>query len=148
MSMVRSHVTLDDPDYVDLFTEAAPHAPEASAETWARTILEETPLAQRGARKLWRLMGMRLGPSGSPDHVQGWKIDAVADDDRWIRLELASWYLTAQAIVLVDDDQVSLSVSLHHDRPLVAKPIWRLIVARHQQAVPAMLHQAIALRSP
>jgi hypothetical protein len=145
--VIRCCVTFDDPDYADLFSVARPAGDTGSPEEWARTILEEGEIARQHARRLWRLMGMRLGPPAgtSPDHVQGWKIGAAGD--RWIRLELASWYLSAQAVVLVDDDQVSLSVSVRHDRPLVAKPVWRLIESPHRRAVPAMLHQAAALRS-
>jgi hypothetical protein len=139
---VRSLTTLADTDYVDLFTITTPTARDWSPEAWLRAALEEAPLSHRNARALWRLMGLRLGPQGSPDHVQGWKI--AARGDNWVRLETASWYLTAQAVGLVDDQHVSISLSLHYDRP-IAKLVWAFVSPRHQRAVPIMLHQAVKL---
>jgi hypothetical protein len=138
---IRS-LTFADPDYVDLFTVTTPSAANWSPEAWARAVLEEAPLARDKARLVWRLMGLRLGPPHSPDHVQGWKI--AARDNEWLRLETASWYLSAQAVCIVDEDKVSLSLSLRYDRPLAAH-IWTLVAGRHQRAVPVMLHQAVKL---
>ena len=139
---VRDLAVLDEPDYVDLFTITTDRAADRSPERWARTILEETPIARRHARRLWRLMGLRLGPPGSPDHVQGWAIGERGD--RWIRLETGSWYLTARAVCLVDETEVALSLSIRHDRP-VGPAVWALVAGPHQRAVPAMLHQAVQL---
>src|SRR4051794_24709169 len=98
---VRSLTTLQGADYVDLFTVTRPRANKASPEAWARAVLEEAPLARRNARLLWRAMGLRLGPRGSPDHVQGWRI--AARGDNWIRVETGSWYLTTEAVCVVDE---------------------------------------------
>jgi hypothetical protein len=139
---VRALTTFDEPDYVDLFTVTTPRATDWSAEAWARAVLEQTEVARRNARKLWRLIGLRLGPSRSPDHVQGWKI--AARGDNWLRVETASWYLTAQAVFLVEPGQVSLSLSLRYDRP-VAAAVWAGVAGPHQRAVPVMLRQAVQL---
>ncbi len=139
---VLALTTLAEPDYVDLFTVATAKAADSSAEEWARAILERAPVAARNARKLWRLIGLRLGPPRSPDHVQGWKIAARGDD--WLRVETASWYMTAQAVCLVEHEQVSLSLSLRYDRPPAAL-VWSLVSGPHQRAVPVMLHQAVKL---
>lgn len=140
---VRSLTTIAEPDYVDLFTIRTPLAREQSAEGWARAVLEQAPLSRRNARVLWRLMGLRLGPRGSPDHVQGWKIAELGTN--WIRVETSSWYATGQAVCLVEDDQVSISLSLRYDQPLFARPVWALIAGPHQRALPVMLHQAAKL---
>jgi hypothetical protein len=139
---VRSLTTLADPDYVDLFTITTAMAADRSAEQWARAALEQAPVSRRNARRLWRIMGLRLGPRDSADHVQGWKI--AGRGDNWLRLETASWYMTAQAICLVEGTQVSISLSLRYDRP-VAAHVWALVRGPHQRAVPAMLHQAVKL---
>jgi hypothetical protein len=140
---VRVLTTIDKPDYVDLFTIKTPKAQEWSAERWMRAILEEAPLSLRNARRLWRIMGLRLGPRSSPDHVQGWRI--AARGDTWIRAETSCWYLTAQAICLVEEAQVLVSLSLRYDRPLVAVPVWTLVCGPHQRALPAMLRQAVRI---
>lgn len=144
---VRSLITLTDPDYVDLFTittdwRAADHTPEE----WARAVLEQAPVARDNARRLWRLLGLRLGAPGSAAHVQGWRIAERGAD--WIRLETASWYLTGQAVCLVRDDQASLSLSLHYDVRPVAAAVWALVARPHQRAVPTMLRQASTLLFP
>jgi hypothetical protein len=139
---VRSLTTLGPPDYVDLFTVTTPLAATRSAEEWARAVLERSPLADRHARRLWRVIGLRLGPPGSPDHVQGWKI--AARGDHWVRLETGSWYLTAQAVCLVEAGQVSLSLSLRHDRRIAAL-VWAPVAGPHQRAVPVMLRQAVEI---
>jgi hypothetical protein len=140
--VVRALTTLVEPDYVDLFTVRAPMAADTSAEEWARAVLEQTPVARRNARKLWRLLGLRLGPPQSPEHVQGWRI--AARGDNWLRVETGSWYLTAQAVCLVEEGQVSLSLSLRYDRPVGAL-VWALVSGPHQRAVPVMLRQAVDL---
>jgi hypothetical protein len=139
---VRSLTTLTDPDYVDLFTVTTATASGRSAEQWARAVLEQAPLSRRNARRLWRLMGLRLGPPHSADHVQGWRI--AARGDNWLRVETASWYLTAQAVCLVEGTQVSVSLSLRYDRP-VAALVWAVVAGPHQRAVPVMLRQAVEL---
>ena len=139
---IRSLSTLASPDYVDLFTAWTSESTDRSPEQWARAVLEEAPLSRRNARLLWRLMGLRLGPRLSPDHVQGWRI--AAHGDNWIRVETASWYMTAQAVCLVEEGQVSISLSLHYDHA-VAVLVWALVSGPHQRAVPAMLSQAVRL---
>jgi hypothetical protein len=138
--VVRSRATLADPHYVDLFTLATPRATDWSAEDWARAIFEQAPLARHNARLLWRLLGLRLGPRHSPDHVQGWIIAGRGDD--WLRAETASWYMTAQAVCLVEKGQVSISLALRYDH-LVARPVWSIVCGPHQRAVPIMLRQAV-----
>jgi hypothetical protein len=139
---VRSRTTFPDPDYVDMFTVATPLAADRSPEAWARAILEQAPLARRHARRFWRLMGLRLGPQHSSDHVQGWRI--AARGDTWLRLETSSWYLRAQAVCVVNGGDVCLSLSLRYDRA-VAALVWALVSDRHRRAVPVMVHQAVKL---
>jgi hypothetical protein len=141
--VVRSLTTLSEPDYVDFFAINMSEMANWSAERWARAILEEAPVARRNARVLGRLMGLRLGPRNSPDHVQGWKI--AARGDNWIRVETGSWYATAQALCLVESEQASISLSLRYDQPVVAALVWAFIRGPHQRAVPVMLHQAAGL---
>src|SRR5215211_1347907 len=108
------------PDYADVFTLLTSRATDRSSEGWARAVLEHTPVG-RSAPRLWRRLGLRLGPRPSPDHVQGWRI---ADrGDGWIRMETASWFMTAHAVVHVEDGRVSLALFLRYDRAIAAL-IW------------------------
>src|SRR5438093_4226600 len=128
---IRSHDTLADPDYVDLFTITTPRARDASPEEWARAALEDSPSARRFAFIPWRiLLQLRLGPRHSPDHVHGWKI---ADrGDNWIRLETASWSLTCHAVVRIDEGQVSGALFVRYDHPIAAL-VWPLVSIGHRR---------------
>ena len=72
--------------------------------------------------------------------MQGWKI--AARGDNWIRLETASWFITAHAVVHVDDRHVSLALFIRYDRP-VAALVWPPVSIMHRRAVPTMLRQAL-----
>jgi hypothetical protein len=141
---LRSLCTFGKPDYIDSFTLNTSAARERSAEGWARAILEEAALARRSARRLWQFIGLQLGPPPYSDaHVQGWVIADTGPN--WIRLETRSWYLAAQAVCLVDDAEVSLSLSTRYAHRLVGRLVWAFVVSPHQRAVPIMLRQALAL---
>jgi hypothetical protein len=140
---IRDLSTLEALDYIDLFTIRTPRAGAHSAEEWARAVLERAPLSRQGSRVLWTFIGLRLGATGSPDHVQGWRI---ADrSENLVRLETSSWYLRAQALCVVERDDVSLSLSLEYSRPEVARIVWKFVAGPHQRAVPVMLRQAAQL---
>jgi hypothetical protein len=136
---MRRRDTMAGPDYVDLFTAVTRGTTDKSAEDWARALLEDTPTG-RSAPLLWRLLGLRLGPTPSPDSVQGWKIADRGDD--WIRIEATSWFMTAHAVVEVHDPQVSLALFIRYDRPIAAV-IWPPVSVMHRRAVPVMLRQAL-----
>lgn len=139
---IRSLHTLTDLDYIDLFTVATSMATDKSAEEWSRAVLEKAPLSRRTARRLWRLLGLRLGPRHSPDYVQGWRI--VGRGDNWLRVETASWYMTGQALCVVGEGRVSVSLSLRFDR-FPAALVWAFVSRPHQRGLPAMLRQAVRL---
>jgi hypothetical protein len=134
---LRHRHTLGRVDYADGFTIEVDDRDDLSAEQWARVVLEGTP-AGRSAPRLWRLLGLELGPR-TPDHVQGWRI--TGGGDGWVRLETRSWYLTANCVVQATEGRLSLALLLRHDRwiaPLVMAPVEVL----HRRAVPGMLRQA------
>jgi hypothetical protein len=138
---IRRLHSLADPDYADVFTLMTSRATDRSGEAWARAVLEDTPIG-RSAPRLWRLLGLRLGPRSSPDYVQGWRI---ADrGDGWIRIEATSWFMTAHAVVHVDDGRVSVALFLRYERAIAAL-IWPPVSVMHRRAVPVMLRQALRL---
>jgi hypothetical protein len=141
---IRRRQALADPDYADVFTLLTSRATDRSSEGWARAVLEHTPVG-RSAPHLWRALGLRLGPRPSPDHVQGWRI---ADrGDGWIRVEALSWFMTAQAVVHVEDGRLSLALILRYERA-VAALIWPPVSLMHRRAVPVMLRQALRVDGP
>jgi hypothetical protein len=140
---VRARSTLARIDYADTVTVATEEI-DATPEQWMRAVLEESPIGQ-SAPRLWRAIGLRLGPRPSPDHIQGWKIAGRGAD--WIRVETSSWMMTGEAVVQVTGRNVSLALFLRYDSP-VALWVWRVISVQHRRAVPVMLHQGMqVLRS-
>jgi len=123
------------PDYVDLFTVAAGGAAESSPEQWIRAAVEDT--AGLGGQFVWRaLCGLRLEPRPAPDRVGGWKL---ADrGERWLRLEAASWFMTAHLVVMVEDAQVSVATFIHYDRS-VGGIIWPTLAVAHRALMPGLL---------
>jgi hypothetical protein len=136
-STIRNLASFARPNYMDCFVMETLHS-ENSPEVWARAILEKSSLSP-DARLLWTLMGLRMGPPHSSDHVQGWLMDR--QDDHWLRLETSSWYLSASVVFLVEPGRVSASLSLQYDSP-VAPFIWATVSHQHQKAVPVMMRQA------
>ena len=136
---IRSLGAMDSPDYVDLSTVTTVGASDKSPEEWARAVLEETPTG-RSAPFLWRALGLRLGPPNSPGYVQGWKIADRGDD--WVRIEVASSFMTGHAVVQVDDRQLSLALFVRYDQPIAAF-VWPPVSVMHRRAMPALLRQAL-----
>jgi len=136
---IRSLSSLPRVDYVDLFTVVTDGAAGGSPEQWARAGLEEA--AGVAGQFVWRVLcGLRLEPQPSPDHVAGWKI---ADrGDGWIRLEAASWFMTARIVVQVDAGQVSVATFIRYDQP-VAALVWPALSIGHRQAMPGLLRNTV-----
>jgi hypothetical protein len=136
---IRRASAMARPDYVDLFTVAASGAGEKSPEQWTRAV-EHT--AGLGGQFVWRVLcGLRLESRAAPDHVAGWKL---ADrGHRWLRLEAASWFMTAHLVVMVDDEQVSVATFIHYDR-WVGGLIWPTLAVAHRALRPGLLRGTAA----
>ncbi|MFC4119024.1 DUF2867 domain-containing protein [Nonomuraea zeae] len=137
---IRALSSLDGIDYADLFTLTAGADTEATPEQWARAMLGDVPNA--GERLIWRgFLGLRLSQGRSPDTVAGWRISGRGDG--WLRLETASWFLSANLIVQVAGERVSIATLLRYDRP-VGGLVWPPLSAVHRLLVPRMLRAALA----
>jgi hypothetical protein len=138
---IRALGTLADADYVDLFTGPTSGAP-GSPEQWARAGVEDA--AGFAGQFVWRvILGLRLAPPASRAHVGGWEI--AARGDRWIRLEAASRWMTAQLVVLVEADRLSIATFVRYDRALAAL-VWPAASAVHRRAMPGLLRGAVKTR--
>jgi len=135
---IRSLSGLARPDYVDLFTVGTSETAGASPEEWARAAVEAAGL---GGQVVWRVLcGLRLAWRPSPDVVGGWKI---ADrGDSWIRLEAASWFMTAHLVLEVDDGSLSVATFIRYDRPMAAL-VWPLLSAGHRMLMPGLLRSTV-----
>jgi hypothetical protein len=91
------------------------------------------PLVQR------LLLGLRLEQRPSPDNVLGWKI---ADrGENWLRIEAASWFMTAQCVLQNAEGQASLAAFVRYDR-WIAPLVWLPVSLIHRQVGLALMRQA------
>jgi hypothetical protein len=133
---VRALSAVPDADYVDHFTIATDT--DAPAEQWARAMFGDVPSIPE--QLIWRgLLQLRLSPGRSPATVAGWRIGGRGPD--WIRLEAASWLLTANLLVTTTDGRVSLTTIVRYDRRLGGR-LWRPLSSWHRQLVPGVLRAA------
>ncbi|SCG54187.1 hypothetical protein GA0070609_2909 [Micromonospora echinaurantiaca] len=135
---VRALSSLPTIDYADLFTLRTEAT--ATPEQWARAMFGDVPSVAE--LLIWRgVLGLRLSRGRSPDTVAGWRIDGRGDD--WIRLQTASWFLTANLLVQTADGRVSLGTFLRYDRRL-GRGVWPPSSAVHRRLVPGVLRAAAA----
>lgn len=124
--------------YADQFTVTTSET--ASPEQWARAMFGDVP--NFGEIFIWRvLLAIRLAPGKSPDTVAGWRISDRGDD--WIRLEANSWFLSANLIVHLAPEQVSLTTLLSYDR-LPARVSWPALSPIHRRLCPRVMRDAVA----
>ena len=125
-------------DYTDLF--AIDTDARGTPEQWARAMFGDVP--DLGEILIWRVvLGLRLSRRPSAATVAGWRIGGHGDD--WVRLEAASWFLTANLVVRATGGQASLATFVHYARPL-GRVVWPPLSAVHRRLVPGVLRAADA----
>ena len=135
------------PDYTDSFAlDVDPHRRRSSAE-WAKASLEGLPVALRWfVWAGWRLvLGLRLGPRGSPGHIAGWAV-AERTDARTV-LRTRSPLLDAELMFRVEPSRVVWSTAVAHRRRL-ASLIWPPVSILHRRIVPYALRRAASQGAP
>jgi hypothetical protein len=139
---IRSLGGLANPDYLDVFTATTNEASERPAEDWARAVLEGGPYYIRlgvfVAQRL--LLGLRLGPRRSPDYIIGWKI--AARDHSWMRVEAASWMMTASLVFKVDEGGLCMATFVRYDRRMAAL-VWPPGSILHRKLGLALMRRAL-----
>jgi hypothetical protein len=128
------------PDYFDVFSVTVPGASKESPERWARVALEgASPV---GRFLAWQVLcGLRLEKGPSAGHVAGWAIAGRGED--WIRIEAASWFMTATAVCLVEDARVSMALMIRYDKP-AGRLVWTPVSALHRRLMPGLLRAAVS----
>jgi hypothetical protein len=126
--------------YASAFALATPRARALTPEQWARAVFEQGPAPLRSFVELgWRaLLGLRLGPRHSPDHVAGWTIAAVDEWPDTVTLTADSRLLRARNVVAVADGVVEWVTTVQFDRP-PARAIWAIATPVHSLTIPYLL---------
>jgi hypothetical protein len=144
---LETAATDKEPDYRDAFEVPTDKTDTRTPEQWARALFEHAPLPVRWFLLLgWRwVLGLRLGPRPSPDHVLGWRIAETSPNA--IRLKLRSPLMTAQLILRVTSSTTVLTTHVYYTRSL-ARPLWAAVGLIHRQMIPYLLGRAASFPRP
>jgi Protein of unknown function (DUF2867) len=131
------------PDYREGFEVSLSPTDTRSAEEWSRSVFEEAAPPVRWFLLVgWRaVLGLRLGPRPSPDHVLGWRI--VSSEPDRIRLELRSSLMTSTLKLVVSGSTVVLATNVHYAGS-TARVLWTALGPVHRTVLPYLLGRAAA----
>ena len=112
-----------------------------SSEQWARAAWEGSPAALRWFMLAgWRfVLGLRLGPRSSPDHILGWRIVDQSSDETVCQLR--SGFLNAYNTFRSVDGRLVWSTFVSYERP-VARVVWPPVSLLHRPLVRVALRRA------
>jgi hypothetical protein len=130
------------PDYADAFAVARRAEDRRSAERWARDGFGEIPAFTRQGGLLAHglLLGFRLGPWDSPDHVFGWRI--VTSEPELLHVEAHGPWLSGHMIWRLHDARLTMSTFIHHEMPGVGALVWTTLGGVHRASAPYLLRLA------
>jgi hypothetical protein len=137
-------------DYADAYEIRVREPDERSAEELARLAFEQAPWQARWF--IWAvqrlLLGFRLGPRSSPDHIFGWRMLTSQHDV--IQLGAVSPVLGRSLIVArrIDQTCARVTICIFFAHPLAARVLWAIAGPGHRRIVPyVMEHAAAAARN-
>jgi hypothetical protein len=132
-------------DYSDAFEIRVREPDPRSAEQFVRCALEQAPWLVRSAVLTVQrnLLGLRLGPRPSPDHVLGWKI--LTSEPEVIHLEAVSPLLRGVLVGRrVDPTCVVITTYVFYTRPAPARVVWKIAGPLHRRIAAYLLEHAAA----
>ena len=142
--MANEHISSD---YTDRFEVVIPGTDTWTAEHWLRMIFEDAPRPVRWFLLLgWRwVLGLRLGPRPSSEHILGWRI--VSRKAGKARLELDSMLMKVQLTLQLSSSTATWHTNISYTHPL-ARPLWAAVGVIHRQVIPYLLKCAASQHSP
>jgi hypothetical protein len=127
------------PDYADAFEVARGPTDRRSAEQWARDGFERLPVTTRRSVLLvhrW-ILGFRLGPWASPNHIFGWRI--VTSEPELLHLEARSTLLSGHMVWRLHHEQLVMTTFLQYKMSRTAPVVWAVIGSIHRGGAPYLL---------
>jgi hypothetical protein len=127
------------PDYADAFEIGRSKSDKRSAEKWARDGFAKLRLSSRrsGMFAHRHLLGFRLGPWTSPDHIFGWRI--VTSQPNVLHLEARGDLMDGHMIWRVEDERVVMTTFVRYKKRQMAALVWRIAGPIHRSSVPGLL---------
>lgn len=132
-------------DYLDVFEVPLPQGDSRTAEQTLRDAVGHR--AGAGGRVVsWihrHVLGFRLEPGSSPDHIIGW---AIVRSDRDELVLSAHGPLMDGELTLRrrDDRRARLTTRVHYRRRFTARTVWAVVGPLHRTVVPQLLKRVAA----
>jgi hypothetical protein len=140
--------TVASSDYADAFEVTRSPTDRRSAEQWARDGFERLPVTTRRSLLLvhrW-ILGFRLGPWSSSNHVLGWRI--VTSEPELLHLEARSTLMNGHMVWRLHHERLVMSTFLQYEMPRTAPVVWAVIGNIHRGGAPYLLKLAAIVREP
>jgi len=133
-------------DFVCAYEVDIASGDDRSSERWARDAWEGAPGPLRWFMLAgWRVvLGLRLGPRTSPDHILGWHITTRTPDETVC--QLASAFLKASNTFRRREGRLVWSTEVTYDRG-IARVIWPPVSLLHRPLVRIALRRAARHRT-
>ena len=134
------------PDYADAFEVSRSPTDRRSAEQWARDGFKRLPMSVRRSGLLihrW-ILGFRLGPWVSSNHVFGWQI--VTSEPELLHLEARSRLLTGHMVWRLHNERLVMTTFLQYEMRRTAPVVWAVIGNIHRGAAPYLCELAANAR--
>ena len=128
-------------DYADAFEIARSPDDHRTPEQWARAGMDDLSFPGQPFGRLAHrfLLGFRLGPAASPDHVFGWPIASSTADQ--LHLRATGSLMTGHMVWQLQPDRLVWTTSLEFHNPAAAG-VWAVLGNVHRSAVPGVLVRA------
>jgi hypothetical protein len=127
-------------DYADSFEIRLRPTDSRSPEQAFRTALDRAPVIRMLVPPVHRyVLGMRLGPLSSSEHLLGWKI--VVSTAELVHLEAVSPLAHGHIVGRNTGETASFTTYLFYTRPAVARTIWTLVSPLHRAVAPYLLQR-------
>jgi hypothetical protein len=130
-------------DYADSF-EVVLHDPDAhSAEQWVRTALDQSPGSLATLIRLVHrhVIGFRLGPAFTDEHIIGWQVVHSSQDI----MQMQASGPVVRAVIVArrkTPTKMTLTTFLFYRRPARAKLLWVAIRPVHKRAASDLMSRA------
>lgn len=130
-------------DYTDVFEAPILPGDVRSAERMFRDALGQRRSAGGGI-VVWihrHVLGFRLGPQSSPDHLIGWPI--VRSDSDEIVLATSGPLMRGELTLRrVDGRRATLTTRVHYHRKIAARAVWAVVGPLHRVIAPRLIERA------
>ena len=135
----RALSTLAHIDYEDAFIVDVGDPRARSGERWARAIFDEAPNSLRlRLWSAWRMLGLRLAPPTSLQHVLGWSIRRKTTE--LVLLGADSLIgMPAELLVQRQPDSLLFDTFVQQSNP-IAQAIWAATRPTHERTLPSVLN--------